>query len=799
MKTVNDHGLKFAFFVGRVPPAPLTATFVVKAGFKLSPDGVAELLPEDQQPEFSGDAFNNDDAAQGLRYASDFALFKPGADLLLAGHCHAPEGQLLSEADVVFGVGDSAKRLVVFGDRFWMKDGLGAVMSEPLPFASVPLTWGRSFGGPEDPRNPAGRGAGETAREDGTPVHMLPNIESLRSPTRSPRDRPDPVGFGPIDPASSQRASKTGTYDQLWLEQHWPWLPADFDWTFFNAAPLDQQLEGRFLRGDEVLRFDNMHPQFASYRCRLAAVRVRLFVKRRRGTALLFEEVPVGLDTLFADMDAETVTLVWRGIAAADSMKLKEFEEVFVLMEPLSRRLAADLAGYERLYSARQAEIVAADALELQPLDPVVVVPPRLPTTAWADRLREEVAALPSLLPDDAAHPMDEEWRRVMGTARPLGTMPPAPVVRNLAEGEALIRAELARLEAVEPGVAKVFSNVPLDFSSIDKEIEQDEKNMTPGANDEIPDEPEDGEGDEWTRERVKKHVAAGGTFDGQDLSGLDLSHLDLSGLSFREALLDGAQLVGCAFDSGDFSDASLTKAVIAESTFRNCNLKNADLSEAVAPDSTWQGSNLTGAEFEGANLAGANFQRCRGKYAGFSGCDLTRADFEGCELEQPDFTAASLAGGSFRNAVLPDAGFYKILAAGANFEGAQIPRGRFNDAQAVNGNFTRCLLDEGVLENARLAKANFTQARLARAIFTGASLSQAMFLRADCVNAKFDDAVAPGGRFVQTNLFRATFENADLTGAAFLGSNCYEAEFFQVIVKDTVFDDTNLKGTKLA
>src|SRR4029078_10581248 len=106
MKVVNDHALKFALFVGRVPPQPLTATVVVKAAFKLSAGGVAELLPEDQQPEFSGDQFNDGDPAQGLRYPSDFALFKPGADLLVAGHCHAPEGKYLQQAVVEFRIAD---------------------------------------------------------------------------------------------------------------------------------------------------------------------------------------------------------------------------------------------------------------------------------------------------------------------------------------------------------------------------------------------------------------------------------------------------------------------------------------------------------------------------------------------------------------------------------------------------------------------------------------------------------------------------------------------------------------------
>lgn len=795
MKTVNDDNLKFAFFVGRVPPRPLTATFVVKVAFKMMPGGVAELLPEDKQPEFSGDEPDSD-PAQGLRYASDFALYKPGADLLLAGHCHAPAGKSYQQAEVVFGVGDNIKRLVVFGDRFWKKGGLGSSMSEPEPFDSIPLTWGRSFGGPGDPRNPVGRGIGESELEDGTKAYRLPNIETLKSLVHTPQDRPAPVGFGPIDPAAPLRASKTGTYNKKWLEQNWPWLPDDFDWSFFNAAPPDQQLQGRFLKGDELLRFDGLHPQVMSYQCRLPAEQVRLFVRRRKGDVLVFENVDLRLDTLFADMDAEVVTLLWRGVTAADSMKLKEFEEVFVVREPLARPAATSLEGYEKLYLKRTAEITKAEATVFKPIDPIVVIPPRLPKTAWADRLREKVAALPLIVPDDPDHPMEAEWQSAMGAARPVGKMPPPPKIENLAQGVAVIKAELARLEAAEPGVAQVFSNVPLDFATFDDDVAEDEKNMTPGANDEIEDE-EEGETD-WSRERVEKHVAAGGAFDGQDLSGLDLSQLNFSGLSFREAVLDETQLAGCKFDGADLTDASLAKATLSDATFQKANLENADFTEVIASGTRWAAANVTSTEFGGAKLAKADFKGCKGRQSGFAGCDLAGANFEDCELDQPDFTGASLAGGNFRNAVLPDAGFYEILAPDANFEGAHILRGRFSDAQLMNSNFKGCVMDEAVLENARLGRSNFTEARLARAIFTGARLSQAVFLMAHCVNAKFEDSDASRVQFAQTNLFRATFENSNLTEAVFWGSNCYEVEFFQAILKGTAFDETNLKGTKL-
>jgi uncharacterized protein YjbI with pentapeptide repeats len=795
VKILNDHGLKFAVLAGRVPPQPLTATFVVKAGFSLHPGGVARLLPEDQQPEFSGDRFDGDDPANGLRYPGDFSTYKPGADVLLAGQCHAPAGRTFRQAEVMFEVGDVAKRLMIFGDRMWMRGPVTASISDPVPFRSMPLTWDRSFGGPGDPRNPAGRGIGETRLADGTMARLLPNVESSRSLVTSPLDRPSPAGFGPISPSSPERASRIGTYDDRWLEQHWPWLPEDFDWTFFNAAPSDQQLPRRFLKGDESLRFDHMHPDHPSYQCRLAGERVRLFVQRRRGVALVFEEVEMRLDTLFADVDVETVTLVWRGVAPADSMKLKEFEEAFVVMEPLTGPLAGNLEGYERLYATRKAEILAAEATELSPIDPIAVTPPRLPDTAWAQRLKAQVAELPALLAADSDDPLDVEWRELMGAARPAGRIPPAPVVNNLADGEALIRSELAKLQAADPGFARAFADAPLDFASFETEF-ADAGSAPDIASAPVARRTHDAS---WTRKRVERHAADGGTFDGEVLSGLDLSDLDFSGLSFQEAVLDGARLVGCTFDRADLTHASLTRATLTAATFLEADLSGADVSRVAAPGSNWRRANLTNVDFEGANLAGASFAGCIGRHAGFSECDLNKADFDRSELEQPDFASAALAGARFTHAMLPDAAFYKAKAPAANFEGAHILRGRFNDAQVVGANFMGCHLEDGVLENARLARANFSEARLARAIFTGAQIAETVFLRAHCVNAKFDDVVAPGVRMVQTNLFRATFENADLTGAVFLGSNCYEVEFFQAIVRKATFDQTNLKGTKLA
>src|SRR5512140_2670464 len=131
---INETGLRFGVIAGHVLPASLTATLVVKGAFEIRPDSTVTLLPGDVQPQLDGDVPWDDDPARGLRSPSDFALYKPGSDLILAGHCHVPAGKPVPFTQVSFGVATFRKSAVVFGDRFARKNLVGAGFSEPLPF-----------------------------------------------------------------------------------------------------------------------------------------------------------------------------------------------------------------------------------------------------------------------------------------------------------------------------------------------------------------------------------------------------------------------------------------------------------------------------------------------------------------------------------------------------------------------------------------------------------------------------------------------------------------------------------------
>src|SRR3954453_18411061 len=133
LRVVNDSGMKFAWLAGRVPPRPLTGTFIVKATLAIEPGQVASLVPPDDQLNPDGEKTLDDDPAAGPIYPGDFALFKPGAEILLTGSAQSREGRPVTRMPVALRVGQWSKELEVFGDRVWTREGFSA----PQPFTSI--------------------------------------------------------------------------------------------------------------------------------------------------------------------------------------------------------------------------------------------------------------------------------------------------------------------------------------------------------------------------------------------------------------------------------------------------------------------------------------------------------------------------------------------------------------------------------------------------------------------------------------------------------------------------------------
>ena len=102
-------------------------------------------------------------------------------------------------------------------------------------------------------------GVGFAHRAEDLVGQRAPNLEDPRAPIRSWRDRPSPVGFGPIARHWSPRRERAGTHDRAWQEKRQPLPPSDFQARFNQCAPDDLQVPG--LKGGEPVRLTGVWPE----------------------------------------------------------------------------------------------------------------------------------------------------------------------------------------------------------------------------------------------------------------------------------------------------------------------------------------------------------------------------------------------------------------------------------------------------------------------------------------------------------------------------------------------------------
>ncbi|MEM9191239.1 MAG: DUF2169 domain-containing protein [Myxococcota bacterium] len=353
MLVVKDTPLEVGWLRWSIKPPTPSLVLVVKGSFSIAPRGPA-TFPEEQEL-LTGDVYDDGDPLRSLVYDSDFAILKPRAETFLVGTCHAPRGQRVSTAVVSFRLGAIQKRLAILGDRYWKKGVLGGV-TDPVPFDQMPLRWERSFGGPGYKLNPVGRGI---ARDpiDAEGRVPLPNIELPQTLLRKPSERPEPAGAAPIAKTWDSRLRYGGRYDIRWRTTRFPYFPSNFDYSYFNAAPRDQQIVGYF-RGDERIELSGLHPDHQHVRSQLPGIKARTFLARERGSALI--EVPLVLDTVVLDAEAMEVRCVWRGNREVPGFSEETFADIFVCHEPLGTDRG--IRDYEADYHAALQRMAAEQA-----------------------------------------------------------------------------------------------------------------------------------------------------------------------------------------------------------------------------------------------------------------------------------------------------------------------------------------------------------------------------------------------------------------------------------------------------
>lgn len=313
---------------------------VIKGTFRFPEREGAPLEPaEEQQEPVLADVHWGEPGHSPPRQEAEFARFKPRCDLLVNGTGWAPGGRPAERVKVGVACGPVRKLIEVVGDRHWRQAGATVGPSAPAPFLSLPLTYTRAFGGVDDAdpeeaqplayaANPFGRGWHRVANQGRILGRPLPNLEHPGEPVSVPWGTYRPAGLGIRARSVPERLRFAGTYDQRWIDEVFPFLPADFDERYHQAAPEDQQLP--WPAGGEEVVLLNLTPE-GRMRFTLPVVELPVVFLRRDGSRV--EQRPV-LDTILVEPDARRVCLTWR-----TSLPLRRdlFEVPEAVVGPMSR------------------------------------------------------------------------------------------------------------------------------------------------------------------------------------------------------------------------------------------------------------------------------------------------------------------------------------------------------------------------------------------------------------------------------------------------------------------------------
>ncbi|HEY4121238.1 MAG TPA: DUF2169 domain-containing protein [Byssovorax sp.] len=795
MKVKNSTPFLFGPKVtSRRPPQP-EMTLVVRGAFTIRPG--EPLAPLEDQGALTAELFApDDDERRGeCLYPGDFADYKLNAEVMLRGTCYPPSKRPVTDCMVRFAVGAWSKLLRVVGPRAWSDRMPGAVPSQPLSFTEQRLDYAQSFGGPGYAKNPAGQGF-ETDK--------LPCVESPAAPVRSRRDRPEPAGFGPLNPGWAPRAGKVGKeYGRAYREKRAPYHPEDFDWTYFHAAPADQQLKG-YLRGDEQIVLEGLHPEAPSVSFSLPGVRVRAFVKDARAR---FREVAMSLDTLFVDADEGVLFLTWRGLEAVEEDDLADVSVV---------RVAAESMTDERVPAERYAAEI--EAFEADPLGLRAVLPPALveiaertaaeergeasrdePELGSSARTARLVEGFVSSLPGKSAAEVDAMMagsgaspglRDALlkatggGAAPPLIPLKPgsAPVVKV---GPRL-RAVLAQVDVVKRQAAE-RGQVVRGLERVDALVGDprlraiDPTFKPPRPDDPPPEEP-----------------GPGRNLVGQDLSGRDLHGVDLTGANLEGAILTRANLRDARLARANLAYAVLYEADLSGADLTEADLTKAQVARASAIGARFDGATLEQASFERADLTGASLARASGAYVRFSKANLTRVKAPACALPNSHFDDARLEGADFTGASLTSCLLRDARARGVTLAQAKLTRASFEGADLRGAILTGARGDKIAWMRAKLDDADLRHSWMTGAHFIETSANRASFTEANLKEARFYKATMESASFARANLLSADFGKARLTGSSFAGANLYDAKFLRAAGKGCDFADANLKRSTL-
>lgn len=792
--------------------------------------------------------------------ALDEVMSKASAEALVLGAACAPGGVPLTRMQVRLQVGAIDKRLAVYGDRQWR---YGAVplygVDPPAPFSTMPLDYAHAFGGAGYAANPIGRGwdPNRLAAVAGANAGSMPNVEYAGQPVRWHAQAYPPAALGPIPIAWDARKRYAGTYDQRWLREEYPGLPADLDRRLYNQAPEDQRLAGWFA-GGEAYSLEGMNAQRPVIAGTLPTFRARAFAAAAGAAP---REVPLCMDTVWFLPGLELGVAAWRGeTVVADSDGLDVATLMVAYEDPAAPRELAHYAEVLRLrtdpataglHAFNEAQLAPAvvpvavteagskaqaliahvessvwDGIGLAPpanhqppqLAPPLLQPPSAAAVAAGDMdLTPLMAQVESLRQDterEAAQQRANLQQQLGELQESLGDHAPAAPVTSPEWQDILARAEgRADEETLESMALAAPASVPDVQSTLALKAKARHASPVPVA-------PAQALSPALATQlgaQVRAWIAAGVPLAGRDLAGADL----------RGAVLAGMDLSACLLECADLRDADLRGAKLQQATLTAAQLSQADLTGADLTGANLCGSVAAAACFDGARLAQVRASQARWLSASGVGADLAgavfdRADlslaiFDGARLEGTVLTEAVLTGSRWQGADMNKCIAWKLQAEDADFSGSRWQRSalmacvlrgsRWNDARMTQLQGNQSDWRAADLRGVKAQRCAWPAGQLEGVDLRGAWLSSCDLSRGTLAGALLDDASFPKSLFMQaglqgasarrTDFFQALLRKADLSGADLRDASLYQAELTEVRLQDARTEGVRLDARR--
>lgn len=726
----------------------------------------------------------------------DAGMPKARPEVVVSGDALAPGGRPVPHLDVSVEVAReggrrTAKLLRVSGDRYWGMDVIDRepVLSPPRPFTEMPLTFERAFGGAGHPTNPDGRGHDAVRRlARGEPV-ALPNVEDRRHLIATPRDVSDAKILGPIELTAPQRLDKAGTFDETWLEQHFPGMPPDADWTIFNVTQRDQWLAD-WLSGDERFAVHGMNRDHAVVGGSLPGMRFRCLVQQSRGDGTRIREVTLRNETLWLFPNDRAGILIARGIASA---ALPDAEDVTTLLLAYERMADAPrpAAHYEQVMRLRSDP--ATKHLYVM-AESQITPPPSEAETARREAARRDARAA---LDRDRRGTAEAMIERIFAdknkpvpprVSAALATPAEAPIdasrVPVITEADiAAFDIDLAgTMEAIEALKTQAKALAEAQKAKAEAQRESAEARLIARAGSR---EAYDAARAAQQMDEVRRRVTAPLPADGLDRT-FDIDALLARGRRPADEVLSPERRAETAARLAEARQriaearriapaptvpaaplapaaAALLGRLVRERVAAAESLAGRDLAGADLAGADLSGADLREAMLERADLTGATLHGARCAGATFAGATMTRAVLAGADLAGANLSEADLTEADLEGAILTGARLMKTVC-----DGAHLARARLDGAQAIEARLAGARLPGAVLDTALLLQVDATLAS-----FVGAQCRKTMFVQATLTDADFMEAQLAGAMFLAVSAERIRLSHADLSGVLVTSGSC--------------------------